>query len=62
MRIDLESEEIGYLLGLLKAHLEYHRLLAGNGKCSDKSRERHQFLETLTTKLSVGQSLRKAAQ
>ena len=62
MRIDLEPEEIGYLRGLLTGHLEYYRVLAGNGKCSDKNRDRHRFLETLTTKLSVGQVVRKVIE
>lgn len=52
MTINLEPEEIGYLLGLLKEHVEYHRLLAGNGKCSQKNKDRHRFLETLRAKLS----------
>ena len=52
MTIKLQPEEIGYLLGLLKEHVEYHRLLAGNGKCSSKHREQHRFLETLWAKLA----------
>jgi hypothetical protein len=51
MTITLDPEETGYLLGLLKEHLEYHRLLAGSSKCSQKSRDRHRFLETLSSKL-----------
>jgi len=51
MTVKLEPEEIGYLQGLIKDHLEFYRLLAGNGKCTQKHKDRHRFLETLNTKL-----------
>jgi len=51
MTIHFEPEEIGYLQGLVKDHLEYYRLLAGNGKCTQKHKDHHRFLETLAAKL-----------
>jgi len=52
MTLKLEPEEIAYLLGMLKEHLEYYRLLTGNGKCTPAHKDRHRFLETLGAKLS----------
>jgi hypothetical protein len=49
--VELTPEEAGYVLGLLKEHLEYYRLLAGNGQCTEANRERHKFLEGLWVKL-----------
>jgi hypothetical protein len=55
MKIELSAEETGYVLGLLKEHLEYYRLLAGNGKCSPKNLARREFLEGLWVKLAQRQ-------
>jgi len=52
MTITLEPEEIGYLLGMLKEHVEYHRLLVGNGKCTQKHKDLYRMLETLWAKLA----------
>jgi hypothetical protein len=49
--VELTPEEAGYVLGLLKEHLEYYRLLAGNGKCSEVNRAKHRMLEVLWMKL-----------
>jgi hypothetical protein len=49
--VKLTPEEAGYVLGLLKEHLEYYRLLAGNGKCTEANLVRHKFLEVLWMKL-----------
>ena len=51
IKLELEPSEIRYLLELSRDDLEYHRLLAGNGKCSEKTRQRYRFLEALNTKL-----------
>ncbi len=53
MKVQLSPEEAGYVLGLLKDHLEYYRVLAGNGKCSAKNRELHKLLEGLWLKLAA---------
>jgi hypothetical protein len=52
MGIELTPEEAGYVLGLLKEHLEYYRALAGNGKCSEANRAKHRMLEGLWVKLA----------
>ena len=52
MKIDLSPEETGYLLGMLREHLDYYRTLASNGSCTDKNRKMHEFLETLVRKLN----------
>jgi hypothetical protein len=52
MRIELSPDEAGYVLGLLKEHLEYYRLLAGNGNCTAKNRAMKEFLEGLWAKLT----------
>jgi hypothetical protein len=49
--VELTPEEAGYVLGLLKEHVEYYRLLAGNLKCSEANRARWEFLEGLWVKL-----------
>jgi hypothetical protein len=49
--VELTPEEAGYVLGLLKEHLEYYRLLAGNWKCSEVNRAKHRMLEVLWMKL-----------
>jgi hypothetical protein len=51
MRIELSAEEAGYVLGLLKEHLEYYRALAGNLKCTEANRSKHRMLEGLWVKL-----------
>ena len=55
---ELSPEEAVYLLGFIKAHLDYYRLLAGNGKCTSASRAKLLFLEALVAKLA--QTLRAA--
>jgi hypothetical protein len=52
MKIELSAEETGYVLGLLKEHLEYYRLLAGNEFCSAVHRAKREFLEGLWMKLA----------
>ena len=52
MKIDLNPEERGYLLGLLREHLDFYRMIAANPKCSVRNHGMHQFLETLVTKLT----------
>lgn len=47
----LDPAERGYVLGLLKEHLEYYRTLAGNGKASEATRGKLAFLEKLWLKL-----------
>jgi hypothetical protein len=49
--VELTPEEAGYVLGLLKEHLEYYRLLAGKLNCSEANRARHRMLEVLWVKL-----------
>jgi hypothetical protein len=49
--VELTSEEARYVVGILKEHLEYYRLLAGNGNCSEINRGRHRMLEGLWVKL-----------
>jgi hypothetical protein len=53
VKIDLSPDETGYLLGLLKAHLEYYRQLAGNGKATAATRAKLAMLQTLEIKLRV---------
>lgn len=50
--VKLSPEETGYLLRLLKEHVEYFRALAGNVKCSHANREKHHLVEILWRKLS----------
>jgi hypothetical protein len=52
VKVELSPDETDYVLGLLKEHLEYYRLLAGNGNCTDKNRAMMEFLETLWFKLA----------
>jgi hypothetical protein len=52
LSIELSAEEAGYVLGLLKEHLEYYRALAGNLKCTDANRAKHRMLEGLWVKLA----------
>jgi hypothetical protein len=52
MCVELSPEETGYLLGLIKQHLEYYRLLASNTNCSQKNQDQHQMLEGLRLKLA----------
>jgi hypothetical protein len=54
--VQLSPDETGYLLGLLKEHLEYYRLLSGNGKCTAISRARLAMLEALEIKLKSPQA------
>jgi hypothetical protein len=49
--LELSHEEAGYIRALLKEHLEYYRLLAGNPRCSKKHRALHQLCEKLMLKL-----------
>jgi hypothetical protein len=49
----LSPQERGYLLGLLKGHLEYYRWLGGNPKCSASNHESREFIEKLVLKLSL---------
>jgi hypothetical protein len=51
--IKLSPDETAYLLGLLKEHLEYYRLLAGNGKCTPTNRAKLAMLEALEIKLRL---------
>jgi hypothetical protein len=53
MKIDLSPDETLYLLGLLKAHLDYYRLLAGTPKFSGQSRAQLMRLEALAAKLDT---------
>jgi hypothetical protein len=48
----LSPEEANYIRTLLKEHLDYYRLLAGNPKCSQKHRALHELCEKLMLKLS----------
>jgi hypothetical protein len=50
--IELSPDEVGYLLGLLKAHREYYATLAGNGKATPQTRGKLAFLEGLWLKLA----------
>ena len=52
MNINFDPEEIGYMSGLLKAPLDYFRMLSGHPKCSDINRAKLEFLETLYLKLN----------
>jgi hypothetical protein len=49
--VELTPEEAGYVLGLLKEHLEYYRLLAGSLKCTEANLAKHRMLEGLWMKL-----------
>jgi hypothetical protein len=49
----LSPQERGYLLGLLKEHLEYWRTLSGNAKASAQTKEKRQFMERLILKLAL---------
>jgi hypothetical protein len=51
--IKLSPDEARYLLGLLKEHLEYYRLLSGNGKCTPTTRAKLTMLEALEFKLRI---------
>ena len=51
IKLELEPSEIRYLLELSRDDLEYHRVLAGNGKCTEKTRQRYRFLEKMNAKL-----------
>jgi hypothetical protein len=48
----LHPLEAAYLLALLKPHLDYHRLLAGNTHFTDASRNKLLALEALAAKLA----------
>jgi hypothetical protein len=49
--VELTPEEAGYVFWLLKEHLEYYRLLVGNGQCTEANRAKHRMLEVLWMKL-----------
>jgi hypothetical protein len=51
--VELSPDETGYLLGLMKAHLEYYRLLAGNAKSTPATRARLAMLQALEIKLRL---------
>ena len=51
--VELSPDESGYLLGLMKAHLEYYRLLAGNAKSTPATRAKLAMLEALEIKLRL---------
>ena len=52
VKVELSPDEAGYVLGLLKEHLEYYRLLSGNGRCTAANDARREFLENLWLKLA----------
>lgn len=49
--ITLSPDEVSYLSGLLREHLEYYRLLSGNAKASELSRTKLALVEALWMKL-----------
>jgi hypothetical protein len=51
VKVELSVEEAGYVLGILKEHLEYYRLLRGNERCTGQTRAKHELLEGLWEKL-----------
>jgi hypothetical protein len=51
LELEFSHEETGYIRALLKEHLDYYRLLAGNPKCSHKHRRLHELCEKLMLKL-----------
>jgi hypothetical protein len=48
----LSPEEAGYVLGLLKEHLDYYRALVGSARCSQKNRELYELVLGLWEKLA----------
>jgi hypothetical protein len=52
VKVEFSVEEAGYVLGLLKEHLEYYRALAGNHKCTEANLARHRMVEGLWVKLA----------
>jgi hypothetical protein len=52
VKVELSPAEIGYVLGLLKDHLDYYRVLSANGNCTEKNRAMKDFLENLWMKLA----------
>jgi hypothetical protein len=52
VKVELSAEEARYVLGLLKGHLEYYRLLRGELKCSPGNLAKHELVEGLWVKLA----------
>jgi len=52
MEIELSPEERAYLRKILKEHLDYYRLLAGNLNASKEKRQKRDMLEALERKLA----------
>jgi hypothetical protein len=53
MKLELSVAEVGYVVRLLKEHVEYYRVLAGNGNCSAQNRVRWELVENLWRKLCL---------
>jgi hypothetical protein len=53
--VSLKPEEVGYLQGLLREHLDYYRRFAVDlpSKCSPRNRRTHELLSGLWTKLQT---------
>jgi len=51
MLVDLTPEEATFILSLLKEHLIYYRMLAGNPRCSDRTLLKKALVEKLVHKL-----------
>ena len=48
----LSPDEAGYVMGLIREHLEYYRMLADNPKCTQQNRKRYELVLGLWEKLA----------
>ena len=53
MNITLSPEETGYLLGLIKEHLEYYKMLSGHAKGSERHKRLYKMLNDLSIRLTT---------